>query len=62
MFNVNAGGRGLILLQLDMPDFVDFLYKALLFLRRGWGLGRWKMNGGKRGRRGGRKNCGWDVK
>lgn len=48
-----AGGRGLVLLQLGMPGFVDSPREALPFL---WSERR---VGEGRGGGGGRRNCGW---
>lgn len=35
LFSLDAGGRGLVLPQLDVSDFVDSLWEALLFLKSG---------------------------
>lgn len=37
LLNLDAGGSGLVLPQLDMPDFVDSSWEAIL--RSEWGMG-----------------------
>ena len=39
MLNLNAERRGSVLLQLTAPDFVDFLWEAIVGKRSGLGLG-----------------------
>lgn len=36
MLSIDAAGRGWVLFQSDVPDFVVFPWEALLFLRSGW--------------------------
>lgn len=37
MFSLNAGGRGLILPQLNVPEFVDSPWEPLTIQGNGWG-------------------------
>ena len=50
---LNAKRKGLILLQLKCPGFVDSPWKALPFGKSRWAWAR---------RRGRRENWGWNVK
>lgn len=36
MLSIDAAGRGWVLFQPDVPDFVVFPWEALLFLRSEW--------------------------
>lgn len=45
---MHGGGGGLILPQLNVPGFVDSLFKALFFLKSLWGVGLGRGEGESR--------------
>lgn len=59
-FSLNAGGRGLILPQLNGPGIVDSLLEPLPFRRNGFGGG--EVGYEEEWRKSGRENCGWHIK
>ena len=57
MLTLDAEGRSLFLLQLNVPDFVDSPWEALLFGKSGWGVGCGVGKGEDE-----RENCSCNVK
>ena len=45
MLSLNAGGRDVVLPQLNVPGFVDSPWETLPFLRSGWGWIGWEQEG-----------------
>ena len=51
MLSLDAGSRGLVLTQLNVPGFADSPWKALCFLRNEWVWGKVCESGRKVGKR-----------
>lgn len=56
---LDTAGRGLVLPQLGLPDFVDSPREVLHPLRSGWGWSQGEVAGQERGERG---TWGWYIK
>lgn len=60
MLSLDAGKRSLVLLQRNVPGFVDSSWEALDFRRSSWGVGLGNLKGVER--KDGKKIYVWNVK